>query len=168
MSNRVHVIALMYLLGVGGAMAQSHQVFGAGATESSIPAGRIRATLGQPVIGPVALRNAGRTLQGFWYNLDEEGTFPTSTPLNGEYVSLAPFPNPATTHSELRGVIPPTRSLHIELVNALGTPCEILFDGPHPGGAFASPLPVESLASGSYLITIRTSQSQRAIAFGKE
>lgn len=168
MQIRSHIIAILFLFGAGGAMAQNPHVIGAGATDGTIPGGRIRGTLGQPVIGPVALRNAGRALQGFWYTLDEEGSFPTSAPLDGESASLALYPNPATTHAELRGVIPPTRSLHLEIVDVLGKTRQVLYDGSHPGGAVNIRVPVEDLPSGTYLLTIGDGQRRQVVGFCRE
>jgi hypothetical protein len=141
-------------------------VIGSGATVASGGGFGIAGTVGQPVIGRVT-GSSGAASQGFWY------TFPDAA-ISGVEVGrgtgtasalelLQNVPNPFSSSTELRVMLPTSGNVSLKIYDRLGREKMTLLDGYHEAGTLSVRLGADDLESGHYTARLVSGSTVRMI-----
>jgi hypothetical protein len=141
-------------------------VIGSGATVASGGGFGIAGTIGQPVIGRVT-GSSGAASQGFWYTYPGaviSGVQIEHTGGTANTLELLPnVPNPFSSSTELRVMLPTSGNVSLKIYDALGREKMTLIDGYHMAGTIRVHLGAEDLESGHYTARLVSGSTVRMI-----
>ncbi|MFQ5570476.1 MAG: T9SS type A sorting domain-containing protein [Rhodothermales bacterium] len=160
----VFLLAALLVLDVAQAQVRLHALVvsdGAVAVGGTVT---LRATIGQPVIGPAA--NASRHAGfGFWYGMPKT---PTPTAVEDEPADLPRrfrleqnYPNPFNPSTRIRYELSQTGPVRLAVYDMLGRVVKILVDELQAAGRYEVTFEAGHLPTGAYLYRIETGSMTR-------
>ena len=135
---------------------QTRHVIASGAVSASNGATRMHATVGQPIIGPVA-GSSSRIGQGFWHPMSGASSVETTPPgIPANFTLDQNFPNPFSPATLIRFTVAQSARVILNVYSIKGELVRTLVDGNLEPGAYNVDFLSDDLPSGTYIYTLET------------